>query len=195
MNRTSMMRYKNTDKDIKEIGRELNVATILEGSVRKEKDDLRITSQLINVEDGFQLWSEVYDQKLDRVFNIQNDVAEKIAKALNTKLSPEEKGQLQKKPTDNLEAYNLYLKGRFFWNKRTEEGQRKAIEYFENAIHIDPNYALAYVGLADSYQTLPHFISLQPRKAYPRAKEAVLKALEIDDMLAEAHASLAIITT
>ncbi len=185
------MRYKNTDKDIKEIGRELNVTTILGGSVRKEKDDIRVTAELINVKDGFQLWSDIYNQKFDRVFVIQTDVAENIVKALKMELSPEEKVILQKKPTENLEAYNLYIQGRFFLNKRTEEGLNKGLEYFEQAIEQDPDYALGYAGLADSYNLLVAYGITQPKEAYPKAKKAALKALEIDDTLAEAHTSLA----
>ncbi len=188
MNMTSVMRYKDTDKDIREIGRELNVASILEGRVRKEKDDIRVTAQLVDVEDGFQIWSNTYDQRLERVFDIQSDIAEKIAEALKMRLSPEEKLQIQKKPTENMEAYNLYLQGRWFWNKRTASGFQTAIEYFGQAIDIDPNYALAYAGIADSYILFGNMAV--PGLALPKAKEAALKALEIDDMLAEAHASL-----
>jgi len=191
MNMTSVMRYKNSDKDIKEIGRELDVATILEGRIRKEKDDIRVTAQLVNAEDGFQLWSETYEQKLERVFDIQSDIAEKIAKALRTKFSPEAGEQLQKKPTENLEAYRLYLQGRYLWNKRTEEDLKRAIEYFEQAIEKDPNYAMAYVGLADCYLVLPDYSSISKKEVNPKAKAAALKALEIDNNLGKAHASLA----
>jgi len=142
MNRTSMMRYKNTDKNVKEIGHELNVTTILGGSVRKEKDDIRVTAQLINVEDSFLLWSNIYERKYERIFSIQSDIAEKIAQALKAELSPEEKEGFEKTPAENLEAYNLYLKGRFFWNKRTGESLKRALGYFEKAIEVDPNYAL-----------------------------------------------------
>jgi serine/threonine protein kinase/tetratricopeptide (TPR) repeat protein len=187
MNMTSVMRYKNTEKDIKEIGRDLDVSTILEGRVRKEKDDIRVTAQLVDVKDGFQVWSNTYNQKLERVFDIQSDIAEKIAEALKTKLSSEEKIKIQKKPTDNVEAYNLYLQGRWFWNKRTINDYQKAIEYFERAIEIDSNYALAYAGIADSYFLIGNFgLGI----AFPKAKEAAIKALEIDSKLSEAHASL-----
>jgi len=188
MNTASMLRYKNTEKTIKDIGQELNVTTVLLGSVRKEEDDVRVITQLANAEDEFQLWSDTYEQKVERVFEIQSDIAEKIVKALKMKLSPEEKAQIRKKPTENMEAYNLYLQGRWFWNKRTVGGFQKAIEYFEEAIEIDPNYALAYAGIADSYIVMGSygFRGL----SFPKAKEAALKALEIDSMLTEAHASL-----
>jgi adenylate cyclase len=187
MNMASALRYKDTEKTIKEIGQELNVTTVLVGSVRKEEDDIRVITQLVNADDEFQLWSDTYEQKAERVFEIQSDIAEKIAKSLRIKLSPEEKAQIRKKPTENMEAYNLYVQGRWFWNKRTPSGFQKAVEYFQKAIEIDPNYALAYAGMADSYILLA---AGWPGLSYPKAKKAALKALEIDSMLAEAHASL-----
>ncbi|MBA7623130.1 Serine/threonine-protein kinase PknD [subsurface metagenome] len=193
ISRTSVMRYKNKDEDVKVIGRELGVATIVEGSVRRENNNIRVNAKLINVEDGFHLWAETYDRELINVFDIQSDVAGKIARALKAKLSPEEIEGIEKKPTENLEAYSLYLKGRWLWNKRTEEDLNKAIEYFEQAIEEDPNYSLAYVGLADSYIVLPDYSPFPTKKAYPMAKEAVLKALEIDSTLAEAYTSLAMV--
>jgi serine/threonine protein kinase/tetratricopeptide (TPR) repeat protein len=192
MNMTSVMRYKNSDKDIKEIGRELDVVTILEGRIRKEKDDIRVTAQLINVEDGFQLWTDTYEQRLEGVFTIQSDVAEKIAEALEAKLSPEDKKMLEKKPTEDIEAYNFYLQGRWFWNKRTLKDFQKAIEYFEQAIEKDPDYALAYTGIADSYTLIANYGGF-PKLNYPKAEAAAIKALDIDNKLAEAHVSLAYI--
>ena len=193
ISRTSVMRYKNKDKDIKVIGKELGVATIVEGSVRRENNNIRVNAQLINVEDGFDLWAETYDRDLINVFDIQSDVAEKIARALKAKLSPEEIEGIEKKPTENLEAYSLYLKGRWLWNKRTEEDLNKAIEFFEQAIEEDPDYSLAYAGLADSYIVLPDYSPFPAKKAYPKAEEAALKALEIDNTLAEAYTSLAMV--
>ncbi len=187
MNTASVLRYKNTEKTIKDVGQELNVTTVLLGSVRKEEDDIRVITQLVNAEDEFQLWSDTYEQKVERLFEIQSDIAEKIVKSLKIKLSPEEKAQIRKKPTENMEAYNLYLQGRWFWNKRTPSGFQKAVEYFQRAIDIDPNYALAYAGMADCYILLA---GGWPGLALPKAKEAALKALEIDSMLTEAHASL-----
>jgi len=191
ISRTSVMRYKDTKKDIKQIGQELGVSTILEGSVQKEKDNIRLISQLINVKDGFHLWSETYDRKLVSVFDIQSDVAEKIAGALAAEISPAQKERMEKKPTENLEAYNLYLKGRFFWNKRTGEDILKAIEYFEQAIEIDPDYALAYAGISDSYTVIPDYTSIYPKETFSKAEEMALRALEIDSELAEAYTSLA----
>ncbi|MCI0528067.1 MAG: tetratricopeptide repeat protein [Nitrospira sp.] len=196
--RTSIMKYKvepgSPRKDIAEIGRELKVGTILEGSVRKSADRVRITTQLIDVETQEHLWSQDYDHELKDVFAIQSDVAQKVAEALKVQLLAGEKQQIEKQGTENLEAYNLYLKGRHFWNnKRTEEGLKKAIAYFEQAIEKDPNYALAYAGLADSYHILAAWGYLPTKEAYPRAKAAVERALELDDMFAETHNSLALI--
>jgi serine/threonine-protein kinase len=191
MNRTSVMRYKSSEKDPRVIGRELEVSTILQGSVRIEKDVVRVTAELLNVKDGFQMWSDIYEQKLEGVFMIQSDIAENIVRTLKMELSPEDKERFQKKHTENLEAYNLYLQGRYFWNKRTDEGLKKSVNYFEAAIEKDPGYALAYAGLADSYITLGDWLVLPPKEAYPEAKKTATKALEIDDLLAEAHNAIA----
>jgi serine/threonine protein kinase/tetratricopeptide (TPR) repeat protein len=196
MNKTSVMRYKDTDKNIKEIGQELGVTSILEGSIRKEEDDIRVTAQLINVEDGFHLWSEIYDRKLERIFAIQNDIAENIVSALKQKLTPEEKERLQKKTTENIDAYNLYLQGRYYWGQRTREAMPKSVEQFQQALEIDPNYALAYSGLADCYIAGGgRHLDLSAKEAYARAREAAQKALELDETLAEAHTSLAGVLT
>jgi len=193
MNRNSVMLYKNKDRDIKEIGQELDVATILLGTVRKEKDDIRVTAQLVNVEDRFQIWSDTYDQKLESVFYIQSDIAEKIVKALKVELTSEEKNGIQKKPTESLEAYNLYLQGRYFWNKRSKEGMKKGIECFQQALVKDPYYALAHVGLADCYKVGGgSYLGISAKDSNLWSKEAVMKALEIDETLAEAHATLAV---
>jgi serine/threonine protein kinase/Tfp pilus assembly protein PilF len=195
ISRTSVMRYKNTDKDIREIGKELNVNTILEGSVQKSGDYIRVNAQLINVEDGFHLWAETYDRELKNVFEIQSDLAENIAKALKTNLTIAEKQGLSKNPTDDLEAYNIYLVGRHFWNMRTEEGFQKSLEQFQKAIKKDPTYALAYTGIADYFNLIGYYDLVPPREAFPRAKEAAEKAIDLDENLAEAHTSLAVIQT
>ncbi|MBN1223294.1 MAG: protein kinase [Candidatus Aminicenantes bacterium] len=192
MAKTSVMQYKATAKNIKDIGQELNVTSILEGSIRKEKDDIRITAQLINVEDGFHLWSETYDRKLNHIFTIQNDIAENIVNALKQKLTPSEKERLQKKTTENLEAYNLYLQGRYFWGQRTKEGMRKSLQRYQQALELDPNYALSWSGIADCYIAGGgRYLDLAAKEAYPKAKAAASKALEIDNTLAQAHNSLA----
>jgi serine/threonine protein kinase/tetratricopeptide (TPR) repeat protein len=191
ISRSSVMHYKNTNKDINQIGQELGVSTILEGSVRREDDQIRVMAQLVNVEDRFQLWSQTYEQKLESVFAIQSAIAEEITKALKTTLSPTDEERLQMQPTENLEAYNLYLQGRFLWNKRTPNDLKKSIEFYEKAIEKDPDFALAYAGIADSYINLSDFMELPPMAAFPNAKKALNKALEINNSLGEAHCSLA----
>jgi TolB-like protein/Tfp pilus assembly protein PilF len=194
--RTSVMRYKGTDKSVADIGRELKVGTVLEGSFRKAGDKMRIAVHLIDVQTQVPLWSHQYDRDFRDVFAVQTDVAEQVAKALKVHLMTKEKSQIEKKKTENLEAYNLYLKalylkGRYHWNKRTEGEVNKGIKYFEQAIKEDPNYAEAYSGLADSYILLGYFGALRPEEAYRRAKEAAHEALKRNDTLAEAHVSLA----
>jgi len=191
--RTSAFFFKGKSQDIREIGQKLNVENVLEGSVQVAGDNLRVTARISDVQDGRQLWSDIYNRKLESVFAIQDEIAQAIVKALKIKLLGEKRAPLVKNYTDNLEAYSLYLQGRNFWNKRGQENLTKAIEYFEKAIEKDPTYALAYTGLADAYSILANNSIWPPEKAYPKAKTAALKALEIDNKLAEAHASLAII--
>ncbi len=195
--RTSAFSFRGKKIDIREIGRKLNVDKLLEGSVRKAGNQVRITAQLVNVSDGYHLWSEKYDRNIgelccpEDIFVIQDEISMAMVEELKGKLLKKEKAAIVKRHTENMEAYNLYLKGRHFWNKRTEESLRKSIECFKEAIKKDPGYALAYAGLADSYTTLRDYTSVSPQEVYPKAKEAVRKALEIDDTLAEAHTSLA----
>ena len=193
ISRTSAMRYKDTDKGLRQIARELGVATVLEGGVQRSGDRVRINAQLIDAFSDEHLWAEQYNAQLTDVFQIQTDIALKIAGALKAQLSPEEKGQVERAPTEDVEAYNLYLQGRFFWNKRTQEGLQTAIEYFRQALEVDPDYALAWVGLADSYTILANWGYLSMEDTYERAKSAALKALESDESLGEAHVALAMI--
>jgi serine/threonine-protein kinase len=190
--RTSAFSFKGRDVDVREIGKKLNVESILEGSVRKAGNRLRINAQLIHVEDDYHIWSERYDRELDDVFAIQDEITQAIVKSLKVKLFGEEKESLVKRHTDNPEAHSLYLKGRYFWNKRTEGDLKKAISYFEKSIELDPEFAVAFVGLADSYNLLPWYSSIPLKEIHPKAREAVEKALELDETLAEAHASLAL---
>jgi len=189
--RTSAFAFKGKHEDIRGIGRKLNVETLLEGSVRKAGNRLRISAQLINVADGYHLWSEKYDRDLEDVFAIQDEISQAIVDKLKVRLLGAEKAKLVKRHTDDLEAYNLYLKGRWFWNRRTEAGLKKAIEYLKQAIERDPSYVLPYTGIADCYNILGWYGYLPPKKAFPRAKAAAEKSLEMDDTLAEAHTSLA----
>jgi TolB-like protein/Tfp pilus assembly protein PilF len=191
ISRTSVMQYKETEMTVRQIGDELGVATILEGGVQRVGDRVRINAQLIDAESDEHLWANQYDRELTDVFEIQTDVAGQIAAALRAELTPEEQERIASKPTDNLEAYNLYLLGRFHWNKRSEEGFRQAVDYFEQAIGEDPAYALAYTGLADSYTLLSGYDAVSPIEVMPDAKASALRAIEIDSTLAEAHTSLA----
>ena len=192
ISRTTSMQYKGTTKDVKTIGNETGVSYLLEGSVRKYKDDLRLTAQFIDANKDTHLWAETYRGSMEDVFDIQEKVSAKIVDALRMQLTHREKQSLQKRFTEDSDAYQLYLQGRFFWNKRSEEGLRTAIRYFEEALDKDPNYALAWAGLADSYMLMGEYTNISRREFYPNQMEAVKKALEIDEHLAEAHISLAI---
>jgi serine/threonine protein kinase/tetratricopeptide (TPR) repeat protein len=189
--RTSSFSFKGKERDVYEIGKKLNVKTILEGSIQKAENRIRITAQLINVSDESLVWSDQYNRELEDVFAIQDEITLKIVDMLKVNLLGGERAKLVKRHTENLEAYNLYLKGRHFWNKRTSEGLTKALDYFEKALEIDQNYALAYTGVADCHSVLPWYGRLLPKEEYPKARTAALNALKIDNLLAEAHTSLA----
>lgn len=191
MNRTSVMHYKDSNKDIKVIGQELGVANILLGSIRQQEDDIRVIAQLVNTDDRFQIWTDTYDRKLEKIFDVQSEIAEQIVKALAVNLSAEDSEKLKKKTTENIEAYRLYLQGRRLWDSREEGNLYKALEYFEMALKEDPSYAKAYTGISDTYGVITLYTSVPVKDAYKKAKEAALKALAIDDTLAEAHTSLA----
>ncbi|MGB2768757.1 MAG: protein kinase [Candidatus Zixiibacteriota bacterium] len=195
--RTSAFSFRDKKADVREIGRRLNVGAVLEGSVRKAGAKLRISAQLVNVADGYHLWSERYDRDIggsccpEDIFCIQDEISLAIVGKLKVKLLGGEKTKILKRHTQDLDAYNLYLKGRYFWDKRTEESLNKSIECFNQAVEKDPEYALAHAGLADSYITLQDYSLLSPKPLLQKAKEAALKALEVDPTLAEAHNSLA----
>ena len=191
ISRTTSMKYKGTPLDLKAIGRETGASYVMEGSVRQSGNHLRITAQLVDALRDVHLWAESYSGNMDNIFDIQEKVASKIVEALRIQLTEVEKDSLQKRFTPNTEAYQLYLQGRYFWNKRNEEGLQKAVRYFERSIKIDPKYALAWSGLADTYNLLGEFTNLSRRELYPNAKAAVEKALMLDNQLAEAHISLA----
>jgi TolB-like protein/tRNA A-37 threonylcarbamoyl transferase component Bud32/Tfp pilus assembly protein PilF len=193
--RTSAFQFKDKDLDVRRVGKELGVESVLEGSVRKAANRLRITAQLINVADGYHLWSEKYDRELEDVFAIQDEISMAIVEKLRGKLLKEEKSKLVKRRTEDEEAYNLYLKGRYYWNRRHEGGIQKAIELFQQAVEKDPLCAPGYVGVADCYNVSAILAFMDPRIAYAKSKKAVAKALEIDDDLVEAHASLGWIKT
>jgi TolB-like protein/Tfp pilus assembly protein PilF len=189
ISRTSTQRFKSAPSDLRDIAKQLGVTNILEGSVQKSNDQVRVTVQLINAMTDAHLWAEIYDRKLTDIFAVESEIAKTIADTLQVKLTGSEKISIGKTPTMNPEAYELYLKGRFFWNKRTAADLRKGIDYFNQAISKDPGYALAYAGLADSYVILSVFGAASPQDSIPQARAAAKKALELDDTLAEAHAS------
>lgn len=193
ISRTSTAKYKSAPNNLREIAQQLGVANVLEGSVQKTGDQVRITVQLINALVDSHLWAETYDRKLIDTFAIESDVAQKIASSLEAKLTGPEQHTLAARPTDNTDAYQLYLKGRFFWNKRTAGDFETALGYFEQAVAADPNYAVAYAGMADCYLLLPLFGGAAPADLYPKAKAMAQKALALDPNLAEAHASLGLL--
>ena len=192
--RTSAFAFKGKDVDIRQLGEKLNVGAVIEGSVRRDGDRLRITAQLINVADDYHVWSKTYERELKNVFEVEEELARSIAQALKAKLVQTQEVPLVKPTTSNLAAHDLYLKGRYFWNKRTGEALTKAIGYFQQAIEQDASYALAYVGLADATALLPEYGSTSAGEAWPKAKQAALKALELDGTLAEAHDVLGLIS-
>jgi adenylate cyclase len=191
ISRTSVMRYRDTTLPIGQISQELGTGSILEGSIRKAGKRLRITAQLIHSQSDLHVWSETYDRELSDVFVIQSDIAEKVAEALKVHLLSREKKVIEKKATSNTEAYELYLKGRYHWNERTKAEVTKAVRYFERAVKADPNFALAYTGLADAYFIMSDYVWMKPRVAGRLAERYASKAIALDDGLAEAHASLA----
>ncbi|HEY6190711.1 MAG TPA: protein kinase [Bacteroidota bacterium] len=193
ISRTSVMQFERTGKTMKQVGAELGVQYVLEGSVRKSGSDLRITAQLVDTGQDAYLWSEKYSGTMGQIFDFQEDVAVRIVKALRMRLTPIERKNLKRRSTQNTEAYQLYLRGRFFWNKRTKESIFTAIRYFEEAIQIDETYALAWAGIADSYNLLSEYESIPRHELYPKARAAADRALELDKGLAEAHTSLALL--
>ena len=182
--RTAVFALRGKNLGIRELGEELKVGTLLEGSVRRDGNALRITAQLISVSDGYHLWSNTYDRELKGIFAVEDEIARSIAAALQRTLVG------VKAPTTDLKAHDLYLKGRYFWNKRTGEGLRRSVVFFEDAIRHDPNYALAYCGLADALALRVEYDNGRPSEVLPKAKEAALRALQLEPGLGEAHAAL-----
>ena len=189
--RSSAFRYKGREIDPKKVASELAVHAVVTGRVVQRGDSLSITVDLVDAQDDRQLWGEHFNRKLAHIFAMQDEIAQEISEKLRQRLSGEEMTRMAKRHTVNAEAYQLYLKGRYEWNKRSPESFKKCIQYFQEAIDRDPSYALAYAGLADSYSVMSAFGVLPPRETLPRAKAAALKALELDDTLAEAHTTLA----
>ncbi len=193
--RTSAFAFKGRGIDVREIGRRLSAGAVLEGSVRKAGQRLRITAQLVDVEDGYHLWSGQFDRDAEDVFDIQEEISLRIVDHLKLELLQEERDKILKRATDDHEAYDSYLKGRYAWYRRYEKGFQRSLRYFEQAIEKDPGYALAHVGIADTFGSLGLFSFMSPHQAYARARAAASRAQEIDPEMAEAHASLGWIAT
>jgi TolB-like protein/Flp pilus assembly protein TadD len=190
---STVFRYKGINVDPQDVGRGLGVRSVVIGRVLRLDGKLAISTELVDVTTGWQLWGAHYDRELPDLLTVQHEIAREISENLRLRLTGEQKRLLAKRYTDSTEAYHLYLQGRYNWNKRTPSGTQKAVEYFEQAIRHDPHYALAYAGLADSYNLMAGNSGLPPRETFPKAKAAALKALEIDNTLAEAHTSLALV--
>jgi TolB-like protein/Tfp pilus assembly protein PilF/class 3 adenylate cyclase len=190
ISRTSTQKYKSAPNNLREIAQQLGVANILEGSVQKSGDAVRVNVQLINALNDVHLWAEIYDRKLNDIFAVESEISKTIADTLQARLSGAEREAIAARPTENTTAYQLYLKGRFFWNKRTGDDLKKALDYFNQAVAADPKYALAYAGISDVYILLPNYSTAAPKECYMKAEAAARQALELDDTLAEAHTSL-----
>src|SRR5437588_3685054 len=190
ISRTSTQRFKSAPGDLRQIAQQLGVTNILEGSVQKSKDQVRVNVQLINAATDAHLWAETYDRRLTDIFTVESEIAKSVADVLQAKLTGSAQHVLVSRPTENPEAHQLYLKGRYFWNKRGTANLKKAIEYFQQAIEKDPGYALAYAGLADAHALLPQYARTAPKENLPQAIAAARKAVELDDTLAEGHTAL-----
>src|SRR5438045_2510405 len=191
--RTSSFVFKGKTEDIRKIGEQLNVGTVLEGSVSKAGNKLRISAQLVNVADGFHLWAANYDREMTDILDIRSDISRRVVEALKVQLGVSETERLVKKPTETTEAYDSYLLGRYELNKFTEPGFRKAVEHFKHAIELDPSFALANAGLAEAYNMLAYWNYVAPTAGFPEAKRAAQRALELDPGLAEGHTALAFV--
>jgi adenylate cyclase len=191
--RTSTGKFKSAPENLPDIAKQLGVANILEGSVQKAGDQVRVNVQLINALTNTHIWAEIYDRRLTDIFGVESDIARSVADALKAKLTGSEQTEMSKKPTENSEAYELYLKGRFFWNKRTGEDLKTAADYFRRAVEVDPQYAAAYAGLAQTYVVIPLFAAGMPSEYLPKAKTAAQRAIELDETSAEAHTALGLL--
>jgi len=189
VSRTSSFSFRDTREDIRDIGRKLNVSNVLEGSIRRAGNRIRITAQLIETENGYHLWTEKYDRELEDIFAIQDDVTSSIVKALRPELLPDEIAGSRKK-TSNMDAYTMYLHGLSLWNMRTGDMLKKSLEYFTGAVTIDPQFALAYCGIADAYNVMAGYCEIHPRTGLEKSKEAAARALELDPNCGEAHSRM-----
>ena len=190
MARSTVFRFKGKEMTPQQVGEELNVRAVLTGAIVQRGNALRLNAELVDVSDGAQIWGKQYNRTMDDIFAVQDAISEQISASLRLKLSSDDKSRLVKRYTEDREAYQLYLKGRFYWNKRTSGALKTALGYFQQAINRDPTYAPAYAGIADCYVVLPYYRGLSGNESYPKAKAAA-KALQIDEQLGEAYAALA----
>ncbi|HWO35951.1 MAG TPA: tetratricopeptide repeat protein [Candidatus Acidoferrum sp.] len=190
---SAIQKYAAEDLSPQAAGQEQGVDAVLDGRIQQEADRVRLTVQLIRVRDGVQLWGETFDKEFTNIFALEDALSERVAQSIRLKLTGDETRRFTKRATQRPDAYEAYVKGRYFWNKRTDKGMKKGLEYFRQAITLDPTFTEAYVGVADSYATLGLYAVLPPKEAFPAAKDAVKRALEMDDGLAEAHATLGFI--
>jgi TolB-like protein/Flp pilus assembly protein TadD/class 3 adenylate cyclase len=190
ISRTSTQHYKSAPENLPEIAKQLGVAHIVEGSVQKRGDSVRVNVQLIKAANDSHLWADTFDRKLSDIFAIESEIAKTVADTLQAKLTGPQERSISAIPTDNPVAYQLYLKGRYFWNKRTGESLKRAVDYFNQAIGVDPKYALAYAGLADAYILQPDYGGVYSQECYPKARAAATTALELDDTIGEGHTAL-----
>jgi DNA-binding winged helix-turn-helix (wHTH) protein/TolB-like protein len=190
---SAIQKYASEKLSPQAAGQEQGVDAVLDGRIQRDADRVRLTVQLIRVRDGEQLWAESFDKEFTNIFALEDALSERVAQSIRLKLTGEETRRLTKRATERPDAYEAYIKGRYFWNKRTDKGMKKGLEYFRQAIALDPTFAEAYVGVADSYATLGLYAVIPPREAFPAAKVATKRALEMDDGLAEAHASMGFI--
>jgi TolB-like protein/Flp pilus assembly protein TadD/predicted Ser/Thr protein kinase len=188
---SAVRKYAGMEQDAVQAGREQRVDAVVDGQIQKSGEKMRVTVRLVRVEDGAPIWTSQFDEKITDIFAVQDSISERVVAVLAVKLTSDQSALVAKHYTNNADAYQLYLKGRYYWDKRTPDGFRRAIEYFQQSIGLDPNYALAHVGIADCYGLFPEYAVLPPKSAFPKARAAAMRALEIDDALAEAHASLA----
>jgi len=193
ISRTSTQHFKSVPENLPQIAKQLGVTNILEGSVQKAKDQVRVNVQLINALTDAHLWAEIYDRKLTDLFAVESEISKTIADTLQAKLTGSESTAMSNKPTENPAAYELYLKGRFFWNKRTGQDLKTACDYFQQAIAIDPHFATAYAGLAESYILIPLFDAGSPQDYFPKAKAAAQRAIQLQETSAEAHTALGLL--
>src|SRR5581483_3588553 len=190
ISRTSVMRYKQANKPLPAIARELKVDSIIEGAVLRSGNRVRITAQLVSAADDRNLWGATYNRDLKDVLSLQSEIAQAVAAEIQLRLTPQERGSLTARAVVSPEAHDAYLKGRYYWNQRTEQSLNQALRHFQEVIALEPNWALGYAGLADCYNLLPYYANLPLKQSLMQAKQAALKAIALDDSLAEAHASL-----